>query len=160
MQTEDEMTINERSKYLKRMKPLYNQANKGERGELLNQMQQVTGLHRKSLLRLLHARTLERKPRQKQRESSYGAEVEQVILVLWETLDYICAERLTPVLLSTARQLHRLGVMRLTAEVEEQLSQHSQGDGGPYLEQTSFWQAAITARSDHSGRISSNERYR
>jgi hypothetical protein len=121
MQTEDEMTISERRKYLKRMKPLYVKASKAERGELLNQMQQVTDLHRKSLLRLLHASTLERKARQKQRESSYGAEVEQVILVLWETLDYICAERLTPVLLLTARHLRRLDMLRLTAEVEEQL---------------------------------------
>jgi len=122
MPTEDEMTINERRKYLKRMKPLYVKASKAERGALLDQMHEVTGLHRKSLLRLLHSRTLERKPRQKQRESSYGAEVVQVILLIWETLDYICAERLTPVLLSTARHLHRLKVLRLTAEGEDQLS--------------------------------------
>jgi hypothetical protein len=32
MQTEDEMTINERRKYLKRMKPLYAKASKAERG--------------------------------------------------------------------------------------------------------------------------------
>lgn len=121
MQTEDEMTISERRKYLKRMKPLYVKASKAERGELLNQMHEVTGLHRKSLLRLLHAESLERKPRHKQRQSSYGAEVVPVILLVWESLDYICAERLTPVLLSTARHLQRLGVLRLTGGVEEQL---------------------------------------
>src|SRR5579885_1180396 len=80
MQTEDEMTINERRKYLKRMKPLYVKANKAERGKLLDQMQEVTGLHRKSLLRLLHASSLARKPRQRQRQSSYGREAEQLIL--------------------------------------------------------------------------------
>lgn len=125
MQTEDEMTISERRKYLKRMKPLYVKASKAERGELLNQMHEVTGLHRKSLLRLLHAESLERKPRHKQRQSSYGAEVVPVILLVWESLDYICAERLTPVLLSTARHLQRLGVLRLTGGVEEQLGHRS-----------------------------------
>src|ERR1700721_1573862 len=113
MQTEDEMIVNERRKYLKRMKPLYLKASKAEKGDLLNQMQEVTGLHRKSLLRLLHAKTLQRQPRQKQRERSYGKEVEQVIICVWESLDYICAERLTPVLLSTARHLQRFGVLRL-----------------------------------------------
>ncbi len=44
----------------------------------------------------------------------------QVILLVWERLDSICAERLTPVLLSTARHLPRLGVLRLSSEVEEQ----------------------------------------
>lgn len=125
MQTEDEMTVNERRKYLKRMKPLYEKASKEEKGDLLNQMQEVTGLHRKSVLRLLHAKTLQRQPRQKQRESSYGREVEQVIICVWESLDYICAERLTPVLVPTARQLQRFGVLRLEAEVEEQLGRIS-----------------------------------
>lgn len=53
MPSEDEMTINERRKYLKRMKPLYLKANKSQRGHFLDQMQEVTGLHRKSLLRRL-----------------------------------------------------------------------------------------------------------
>lgn len=121
MQTEDEMTINERRKYLKRMKPLYVKASKAERGKLLDQMHEVTGLHRKSLLRLLHASSFARKPRQRQRQSSYGREVEQVILPVWESLDFICAERLTPVLLCTARHLQRFGVLHLTVEVESQL---------------------------------------
>ena len=57
MPTEDEMTLNERRKYLKRMKPRYLKANRKERGFLLSEMEQVTGLHRKSLTRLLHARS-------------------------------------------------------------------------------------------------------
>ena len=55
MPTEDEMTLNERRKYLKRMKPRYLKAKRRERSQLLSEMEQVTGLHRKSLTRLLHA---------------------------------------------------------------------------------------------------------
>ena len=72
MSTEDEMTLNERRKYLKRMKPRYLKAKRRERSQLLSEMEQVTGLHRKSLTRLLHAASLERKKRQKPRERSYG----------------------------------------------------------------------------------------
>lgn len=53
MPTEDEMTLDERRKYLKRMKPRYMQAKRGERSALLSEMEQVTGMHRKSLTRRL-----------------------------------------------------------------------------------------------------------
>ena len=121
MPTEDEMTLNERRKYLKRMKPRYLKAKRRERSQLLSEMEQVTGLHRKSLTRLLHAASLERKKRQKPRERSYGAEVEEVIVLVWESLDYLCAERLTPVLLPMAQHVARFGAVKLREEIEEQL---------------------------------------
>lgn len=126
MPTEDEMTVSERRKYLKRMKPLYSKADRSEQGRMLSDMEQVTGLHRKSLLRLLHAPTLERKKREKARGRTYGLAVEQAILVVWESLDYICAERLTPALLCTARHLARFGVLPLSQHVDQQLAKISE----------------------------------
>ena len=96
MPTEDAMTVSERRTYLKRMQTRYAAATRGDRGKLLTEMQQVTGLHRKSLTRLMHATSLERQPRRKQRAHTYGLAVEQVIVRVWESRDYICAERLTP----------------------------------------------------------------
>jgi hypothetical protein len=52
----------------------------------------------------------------------YGPEAQDVITVVWETLDYICAERLTPTLLTTARHLAGFRAVRLTPSVEEQLA--------------------------------------
>ncbi len=66
-------------------------------------------MHRKSLTRLLHAQSLERKKRQSPRCRSYGKAVEEVIVSVWESLDYICAERLTPILLTMAQHLARFG---------------------------------------------------
>lgn len=126
MPTEDQMTVNERRKYLTLMKPRYQQAKRAERSRLLTDMEQVTGLHRKSLLRLLHAPSLKRMTRTTPRQRTYGLEVEQVILVVWESLDYVCAERLTPVLLPTAQHLVRFGVVHLTKPLEEQLGQISE----------------------------------
>lgn len=126
MPTEEQMTVNERRKYLKLMKPRYQQAKRAERSRLLSEMEEVTGLHRKSLLRLLHARSLNRKKRTTPRKRTYGLATEQVILLVWESLDYVCAERLTPVLLSTAQHLARFGSVRLSREVEQQLGQISE----------------------------------
>lgn len=122
MPTTDEMTLDERRKYLKRMKPRYVAAARGERSRLLTEMEQVTGMHRKSLTRLLHADSLERKKRKTARPRSYGLEVERVVLKVWESLDYICAERLTPSLLVMAQHLARFGIIQLTPQLESQLS--------------------------------------
>jgi hypothetical protein len=126
MPTEEQMTVNERRKYLKLMKALYQRAKRGERSRLLTEMQAVTGLHRKSLLRLLHASRLTPKKRTTPRQRTYGLAVEQVILVVWESLDYVCAQGLTPLLLATAQQLAGFGSVRLTSEVEQQLGQISE----------------------------------
>jgi hypothetical protein len=122
MPVEDEMSVSERRKYLKRMKERYVTAKRGERGRLLSEMEQVTGLHRKSLTRLMHAASLERKKRSTPRPRSYGLEVERIIVRVWESRDYLCAERLTPTLLRMAQHLDRFEPLGLTAQVEKQLA--------------------------------------
>ena len=82
MPADDEMTIDERRKYLRRMGPRYRTASKERRGELLGEMEAVTGLHRKSLVRLLNGTSLERQSRQRQRGKVYGAAVDDVIRVV------------------------------------------------------------------------------
>jgi hypothetical protein len=62
MPSEEKMSVDERRKYLKLVAPRYAKAGRGERGALLTELAAVTGLHRKSLLRLLHGPTLERAP--------------------------------------------------------------------------------------------------
>ena len=98
------MTINERRKYLLRMRLRYVQAQRMERSRLLDEMEQVTELHRKSLTRLMKAEPV-RRARLRQRGRTYGHEVDDALRVIAETLDYICAERLTPGLVATARLL-------------------------------------------------------
>ncbi len=119
------MTITERRKYLARMEPRYRQADRARQGELLDEMEVMTGLHRKSLVRLLRAGGLLRQPRQHQRGRVYGSALEDALRVIWESLDYVCAERLTPALLPTAWALAHHGELQLTPELEAQLGQIS-----------------------------------
>lgn len=121
-----EMSVDERRKYLKLMAKRYLGADREGRGGLLTEMEAVTGLHRKSLTRLMNGKSLERQPRQVQRGSVYGAEVADVIRVVWESEDYLCAERLTPSLVGMAQHLARFGELRLTSEIERQLGQISE----------------------------------
>jgi hypothetical protein len=96
MPTKNEMTIDERRMYVKLMEPRYRKAKRSERSALLSEMEQVSKLHRKHVIRLLNGESLERKKRSTPRSRTYGLEVERVVIRVWESVDYICAERLTP----------------------------------------------------------------
>lgn len=124
MPADIKMTLEERRKYLLRMRLRYVQANRTERGRLLDEMVQVTELHRKSLLRLMHAAPV-RKLRVRQRGRTYDYAVDDVIRVVAESLDYICAERLTPGLLPTAQLLVQHGELTVSAEVLAKLGRIS-----------------------------------
>jgi hypothetical protein len=121
MQDDTHMTLAERRKYLGRMRPRYLLATRAEQTRLLSEMEAVTGMHRKSLLRLLHAASLARRVRTSQRGKLYGAHLEDAIRLIWESLDYICAERLTPALLPTAQLLSTHGELVLDDELLAQL---------------------------------------
>lgn len=120
-----EMNVDDRRKYLKRMAARYRAADREAKSRLLTEMEAVTGLHRKSLVRLLHVDSLDRLPRSVQRGCSYGAAVSDVVRVVWESLDHVCAVRLTPRLLPTAQHLAGFGEVRLTPELEVQLGEIS-----------------------------------
>jgi len=124
MSTEEKMTIDEQRKYLRTMKKRYAKADRKERGRLLDEMEAVTGKHRKSLSRLMNG-SLERKPRCRQRGETYGPGVDDALRVIDESLDYICAERLTPNLVWMMRHLAAHGEMEAPASLLEQLGQIS-----------------------------------
>jgi len=125
MVDEEMMTVDERRKYLRRMQHRYRKAARAEKARLLDEMGAVTALHRKSLVRLLHPGGLERRSRRRQRGRIYGPAVDEALRVIWESLDYVCAERLTPALVSTAQVLAQHGELRLTADLMSHLEQIS-----------------------------------
>jgi hypothetical protein len=124
MSNAEKMTIDERRKYLRLMKPDYRKAGRKKKGQLLDQMEVVTGLDRKTLIRLMHG-NLERRPRSRQREKTYGAAVDHALRVIHESVDGICADRLTPNLVWLACHLERHGELATTPDLLEQLAQVS-----------------------------------
>jgi hypothetical protein len=124
MSIEDRMTIDERRKYLRKMQERYLLAGRKERGQLLDEMEAVTELHRKSLIRLMKG-NLTRRPRRKQRGRTYGADVDDALRVIAETTDFICAERLTPSLPWLARHLENHGELTTSPQLLEQLERIS-----------------------------------
>jgi hypothetical protein len=83
MPNDEEMSIDERRKYLKLVAPRYGKSNRVERSRLLTEMGAVTGLHRKSLIRLMGMPSLERAPRKSRfRRRRYGSGVADAVRVV------------------------------------------------------------------------------
>lgn len=120
MSKQSSMNLNERYTYLQVQSQRYQQAGRAEKSRLLDEMMEVTGLSRNHLIELM-SHPPRRKPRTKQRGPSYGPETDAVLRIIWEALNYICAERLHPVLLKTAQALARFGDLQLTPALEHDL---------------------------------------
>lgn len=121
MSADVKMTLEERRKYLRLMQKRYIRASRAEQGEMLDEMLSVTGLHRKSLIRLMNS-DLSRRPRRIQRGRTYGIDVHLALSVIWESCDYICAERLQPNLVWMASHLERHGELEVTPALLAKLS--------------------------------------
>lgn len=124
MSYEEKMNIDEIRKYLHQMRFRYWKATKKDKGWLLDEMEAVTKLHRKHLIRLITGR-LERKKRSRQRGRGYGADVDDAVWVIARSLDYPCAERLRDNLVWMADQLVQHGEMRLGVGLREKLERIS-----------------------------------
>jgi len=124
MATDEKMKIDERYQYLRRMQRRYRQAADKTKSALLDEMEAHTGMHRKSLLRSLHS-NLKRKTRTREREKTYGPDVDAALVVIWEASDYVCPERLQPNLVSLAELLARHGELALPPRLKAQLAQIS-----------------------------------
>ncbi len=124
MADDDKMSIQERDKYLRKMQKRYRKADRHTRGKLLDEMQTVTELHRKSLIRLMGS-SIRRKPRVGRRGPTYGPQVEYALRVISESLDHICAERLKPNLVWMAHHLSQHGELEISSSLLDKLQKIS-----------------------------------
>ncbi len=124
MSNDDEMTIDERYKYLRKMQKRYSEASRKERSKLLDEMQTITKLRRKSLVRLINS-DLTRRKRTKQRGRTYGIEVHRALKIISESFDHICAERLQPNLVWMAEHLAAHGELEISSSLLKKLDKIS-----------------------------------
>lgn len=124
MAADEKMTVDERRKYLKKIQKQYRRAGRKEKGQILDHLEEVLGMHRNSLGRLLNG-SLKREPRRQQRGRTFGVEVQRALMVIAESFDYVCAERLKPNLVWMAGHLAAHGELETTPELLEKLERIS-----------------------------------
>ena len=127
------MPIDERYAYLAEQFDRYQRAGRSERGRLLDEMEAVTGLHRKSLIRHMTRRPARRK-RVRQRGPVYDAPVQDAIHAAARSLGYPSAAQLHAVLAPTVAHLAETGRLTLTEEVRDKLARISLSTVGRILQ--------------------------
>lgn len=115
-----DLDLDERLKVLRSQQSAYWKANKTEKGRLLDLLEEVTRLDRKTIIRHLRG-SCQRHPRATQRGRTYGADVARVVEQLDEAYDRPCAERLRPNLVAYAQKLATHGHLTLAEHTLQRL---------------------------------------
>ena len=132
MAKKEKPSIDERYAYLAQQYDLYRRANRAEKGKLLDEMEAATGLHRKSITRLIASRPA-RKKRRRERSSTYDAPVQEAICLAAESLGHPTGSGLAKVLMPTIDKLVASSRLTLTDEVRERLERISPSTVGRIL---------------------------
>jgi hypothetical protein len=111
-------SINE---YLKAIRGRYLKASKEEKGRILDEFTQVTGLHRKAAIRLLNRVIKPSAPRRRGRQRQYNGRVIDSLKAVREASDRLCSKRLRPFMAEMISQLRRHGELNINADVQSQL---------------------------------------
>ena len=132
---ERKMSVSAQTEYLRMMQKRYREADRTTKSRLLDELQEVTHLSRKHLIALMNRSYIGRRKRSRERQRVYGHEVAQAIETIAEALDWICAERLQPMLYSMALHLASWGELQMSQEVLEKLERISVATLGRILKE-------------------------
>ena len=111
--------------YAQALRSRYFGASREEKGKMLDEFTQVTGLHRKAVIRLLHRLRHPGAGKRRGRPRKYGTGVAEMLRVVWEASDRLCSKRLQPFLPEMVKVLRQHGEQRFDAATEGQLCRMS-----------------------------------
>jgi hypothetical protein len=115
-----------REQYLAEVRKEYARAGEKGRSGLLDEAEKRTGYNRKYLIRALN-RTPgpQRWKARRRRKAEYGAALTSALIAVWDIFEQPCGQRLAPILTEQVDHLRRLGELRCSTAVAEQLKQVS-----------------------------------
>jgi hypothetical protein len=117
--------MNARKQYLEDLGKEYSRANELGRGRLLDEAEKRTGLHRKYLIRVLNHPGQPGPRKRRRRRAEYGAAVMTALIAVWDIFEQPCGQRMVMVLRNEVDRLRKLGELRCSETVAEQLKQVS-----------------------------------
>lgn len=119
------MTRSSIQEYAGVMRRRYRGAMKVEKGKILDEFTKVTGLHRKSAIRLLNRREDTEEKKVRGRKKEYGLKEREVLTVVWEASDRLCSKRLKPFLPEMIEVMRKHGEIEIDAVLEAKLCRMS-----------------------------------
>jgi len=99
----------------------YAEADRHERGRILDELTSLTGLHRKHAARLLRGGNTGRRHDARPERRVYDDAVREALVVIWEASDRVCGKRLRPLVPILVEAMERHGHLQLAGEVRTSL---------------------------------------
>lgn len=118
------MTQKSRREYVERVRHRYLEGNRPEKTKILDEFVAVSGLHRKSAIRVLR-QGYQRKRERRGRQRTYTGAVVEALVHIWRVCGCICGKRLQPFLPEIVVVLEAHGELVLDAETRMLLLQIS-----------------------------------
>jgi len=117
--------MNARRQYLQELGKEYGRADAVCRGRLLDEAEKRTGLNRKYLIRVLN-HPVEARPRKRTRRgATYSAATVTALIQVWDIFEQPCGQRLVAILRRELGRLRKLGELRCSDRVAQQLEEIS-----------------------------------
>lgn len=113
--------------YLIEVKKKYWKASKKKKTQLLDDFCDFTKMHRKAVLRLINGKLQPKWRHRKKRQKYYDQEVIETLLVLWRSVDEICAERFHPFIPELLEKLVTYKEININDEIKQKLIKISLG---------------------------------
>ena len=114
------MTLVTLHDYAAALRPRYRAARRRDKGKILDEFCQTTGMHRKAAIRLLNEASRPKALR-RGRPRKYGPEMVAPLLRVWEMGDRLCGKLLVAVMPDLLAALERHRELKVSPEVREQL---------------------------------------
>jgi len=111
--------------YAQALRRRYCGASRAEKGKMLDEFTQVTGLHRKAAIRLLNRPNKPRTGKRRGRPRKYGTGEAEALRVVWEASDRLCSRRLQPFLPEMVKVLRQHGEQIIVLATEGRLCRMS-----------------------------------
>ena len=99
----------------------YAEADRHERGRILDELTSLTGLHRKHAGRLLRGGGAGKRHDTRPERRIYDDAVRESLVVIWEASDRVCGKRLRPLMPMLVEAMERHGHLQLAGEVRSGL---------------------------------------
>lgn len=110
--------------YAEELKKRYFGASREEKGKMLDEFTQVTGMHRKAAIRLLNRPILPGAGKRRGRSARYR-DLLPLLRGIWEASDRICSKRLKPFLPEMIKVLRQHGEQQIDTSTAAQLCKMS-----------------------------------
>jgi Integrase core domain len=117
--------MNARKQYLEEVGKEYSRAGAVDRSRLLDEVEKRTGLNRKYLIRILNHPPRPGPRKRRKRRAEYGAAVVTALVEIWDIFEQPCGQRMVAVLRCELGRLRKLGELRCSDRVAEQLKEIS-----------------------------------